>query len=346
MFGSARIKLTLWYLLIVALITALFSVGIYKGFTQEFDRILKIQQLRNSRGLDQPSRPPGSFPDESEPRRLDTQLIEESEARIRLIIVLIDLGVLAASAVAGYFLAGRTLRPIEEMVDEQKRFTADASHELRTPLAALRSEIEVSLRDKGLTFAQAKSLLKSNLEEAVKLQAMSNELLSLSKYQGLDTKLNFKPVLIANVLEEAVLRTAPLAKKKDIKVVVISKDGEIEASSSSLVELVVTLLDNAIKFSPKGRKVQVGAKLTGNSILIEVKDEGIGIAEKELTEIFNRFYQADVSRNRDSQGVGLGLAIAKRIVELHKGVIEVSSKLGHGSTFTVKLPVKQVSALS
>jgi signal transduction histidine kinase len=140
MFHSARIKLTAWYFLIIMLISVSFSVGIYRVTTVELNRIERMQRLRVEREdrLLMPS-------NEVTPRPpiLDPELIAETKNRFKIILFLINLGILAVSTGGGYFLAGRTLRPIKEMLDEQSRFITDASHELRTPLTSLKTEIEV-----------------------------------------------------------------------------------------------------------------------------------------------------------------------------------------------------------
>lgn len=338
MFNSARLKLTLWYLLIIAVITVLFSFGIYRGFTQEFDRILQVQRYRMEHPGETPGRVIIRFPS-SLPRRVDSQLISESEERIKLTLIFIDLTILVISALLGYFLAGKTLNPIEEMVSEQKRFVADASHELRTPLTALISEIEVALRDKRLSLSGAKKLLGSNLEEADKLKSLSDYLLVLSRYQGDQVNLDFSNVNFASVIKEVERRLEPIAKVKNIKLKVESADLSLEGNYNSLVELFSVLVDNAIKFSHKNSEVCIESKKEGNHLIASVKDSGVGIDPKDLPFIFNRFYQADSSRNDQREGFGLGLSIAKRITELHKGSIRAESSKGKGASFIVEIPL-------
>src|SRR3989344_858512 len=176
MFQSARIKLTIWYTLIIMLISLSFSLAIYKVLGSELDRLDRTQRLRIERGL--PERPfltPSTDLDQRIPRRffLDPELLKETRERLGLILALINLVILAISAASGYFLSGRTLKPIKEMVEEQNRFITDASHELRTPLTTLKTEIEVNLRNKKLSVEEAKAILKSNLEEVNNLQVLS-----------------------------------------------------------------------------------------------------------------------------------------------------------------------------
>lgn len=333
MFSSARLKLTLWYFLIITVITVIFSMGIYKALTLELDRIERVQRLRVEHLLLPP--PPGeNF------GKIDPTLIKESENRIALAIFLIDLGVIAIATGGGYFLAGRTLAPIEEMVEEQKKFTADASHELRTPLSAMKSEIEVSLRDKNLNLSEAKTLLKSNLEEVDKLKSLSDYLLTLNKYQGSDISMDLEKVSLLQIWEDCQIRINPLARKKRISIKLSLKDSSVLVNGKSLSQLLTILVDNAIKFSPEGKKIEVKMEKIKGNVLIEVSDHGVGIKSQDIPHIFDRFYQSDQSRSRNNDGFGLGLAIAKRIVELHHGTINVESKVRKGTKFSIKIPAK------
>ncbi len=326
MFSNARIKLTLWYLLIISLITISFSIGVYKISTREFDRIVRLQRYR----IENPDQ---TFitPSSPSPRRLlDVQVIEESQERIRAILALIDLGVIFSSAILGYFLAGRTLAPIEAMIDEQKRFTADASHEIRTPLTALKSEIEVALRDKKLSLKEVRELLLSNLEEVDKLKDLSDNLLKMSKYQSTDMSLSYELINLKELIKESVKRVSSLAKSKQITIKSSVEKVTFTGNDKSLTETLVVLLDNAIKFSLNNQLIKIKGREDEGHIIIEVVDRGVGINAEDLPHIFNRFY---------GKGYGLGLSIAKRIVELHHGSISVSSQLNKGATFTIKLPV-------
>src|SRR6266699_1117405 len=136
MFHSARLKLTAWYLLIIIIVTMVFSFIIYQFILQEVERSLHVQQMRQLRTEIEEGLPPPSFPPP-----LDPQLLEDAKDRIKLMLGGIDILIFFLSGIAGYFLAGRTLRPIQVMVDEQNRFITDASHELNTPLTSLRTSI-------------------------------------------------------------------------------------------------------------------------------------------------------------------------------------------------------------
>ena len=269
------------------------------------------------------------------PFAFEPEVIEETKRRIAFSLLATNLVILGLSAASGYFLAGKTLDPIKKMVEEQKEFVGNASHELRTPLTSLKTEIEVALRDKKLTLPEAKRFLASNLEEVDKMQKLSNYLLTLNKFQSGEESLTFASVNLDDVVKEAVKKVEKMAKVNDINIISKLQPTKVRGNKNSLIELTTILLDNAIKYSPKGKNVEVRVK---KGRVLEVQDLGVGIAEKDLPYIFDRFYRADSSRSKVRiDGYGLGLSIAKSIVDLHQGKIEVESKLGKGSTFRVQI---------
>jgi len=334
-FKSAYIKLTAIYVVIVMVISITFSVVLYQISSRELNRGLGRQGevLRNL--------PPPEFIPQSRGAIEKTRVaqLEESNNHLKINLIYFNLLILFVSGGLSYFLARRTLKPIEEMVDIQNRFTADASHELRTPLTAMKTEIEVGLRDKKFNTADAKKLLGSNLEEIGKLETLSNELLTLAKYQD-SGEFPFEKVDLKEVVDEALDKVETLAKNKGIKFDSTLADVKTSANKQGLVELAVILLENAIKYSPKNSKIAISTEIKDKHAYIKVQDWGIGIEASDIPFIFNRFYRADISRSKEvMEGYGLGLSIAKKIVEKHHGKIEVESKLDHGSTFTVVLPL-------
>ncbi len=318
----------MWYLLIIMLLSLGCSVALYN---------LSVVDLRNNA-----SRQVGYFNDFLAPNDLrsyaklrENQLSEDRD-HLRGNLVLFNLVVLVAGGAVSYALARRTMEPIEEALESQKRFSGDASHELRTPLAIMQSEIEVALRSKNLTKAQSVALLKSNLEEVEKLKALSDGLLRLASEDG--KNLAIEDVRVGEIIKEVLSRQAKRSQAKKITINQDIKELTLKGDRQSLVELVNLILDNAIKYSPEGSEVSISTKKRAKQALISITDQGQGIKAVDLPHIFDRFYRSDISRSKDiAEGYGLGLAIAKKIVDMHGGSISVKSAPGKGSTFTIQL---------
>jgi signal transduction histidine kinase len=312
-----------------------FSLVIYGVLTREVDRFSHMQGLRIERRMliEQGLRPrnqPMSF------KIVDLDLVREVKQRTIIMLGLINVIILVVSGILGYLLAGKTLQPIKEMVDEQNRFISDASHELRTPLTSLKTAMEVSLRDKNLSLNEAKKTIIESIGEADNLQSLSDKLLQLAQYQ----KINKDLVSLAIIANEAVNKVRPLAQKK--KIIINNKvdNGEIKGDKQGLIELLVIFLDNAVKYSPEKSKVFLSSKKTDRSISVSIKDQGIGIEKKDLPHIFDRFYRADSARSKtNTGGYGLGLSIAKKIIDIHQGSVKIDSAPKKGTTFAISFPV-------
>lgn len=340
MFHSARIKLTIWYLAIIMAISLLFSVIIYQSANTEFRRFEHMQE-RITKNFERKiiTLPPGQRggPNLIIFTREDTDAIREARERFILIIGFINLSILIIAGTAGYFLAGRTLKPIKEMMDEQRRFVSDSSHELRTPLTSLRTEIEVALRNKKPKTENLKKILRSNLEEVIGLQTLSDNLLELAQNGKLLNKNAMERVSIRTIVQNALKRVGPSARSKQIKLPSHIPSGNVVYGvPDRLTEVFVILLDNSIKYSKKKGKVEIIFKQTGGKVEISVTDYGMGISEIDLPHIFDRFYRGDKSRTEN--GYGLGLSIAKKIIEAHGGKIMVQSIPGKQTEFIVTLP--------
>lgn len=350
MFRSARIKLTFWYLLIIMLISISFSVVIYKMLSNEMDRFTRVQRLRIERRLHE-----GDFlipelrPDNSLPPSvvMDPDLLSEIKSRLIMMLVLINGSILVFSGGFGYLLAGRTLKPIKEMLLEQNRFISDSSHELRTPLTSLKSALEVNLRNKNLTIRDSKNLIVESIDEVNKLQSLTDDLLQLAQYQKPNGYGKFEKIQVLQAVNDAIRNVDPIRKKKNIIIDNKVENQEIEGNRYGLTELIVILLENALKYSPEKTKITIKTQPKEDWMGISVSDQGIGIARKDLPRIFDRFYRSDAARTKtEFQGYGLGLAIAKKIADIHHGEITVKSRQGAGSIFTVFLPVKQNTGAS
>jgi signal transduction histidine kinase len=250
--------------------------------------------------------------------------------------------VLVGAGFASYLLARRTLEPIEAAHKQQKRFTADVSHELRTPLTALRMESEVALMNSHASREELRVALEGNLEEASKMDSLINNLLRLTRLEAGPVQNNFTTLSAKALVETALGYVAKQARVKHITLENNAKALRIVGDEDSLVQLLVILLDNAIKYSPQSSTIHLDTKKAKEMIHIIVRDEGQGIAPAALPHVFDRFYREDAVRtNSAEQGYGLGLSIAKLISDVHSGNITLTSKLGKGTTATIALPLER-----
>lgn len=230
---------------------------------------------------------------------------------------------------------------IERGFEHQRRFTADASHELRSPLSRLRSEMEVTLR-RPRAAPEYEAVLRSALEEVERLSRLSEELLTLARLDaGEGAEASQVPVPLTPLVEEELKRLEAEAGERKLAVVLEGHPGlMVQGTPEALLRLVVAnLLHNAVKFSPPGGRVTVTVAPEGAQGVLAVSDIGPGIPPEDLPRVFDRFYRASASRSPDVPGVGLGLAIARAIVEARGGRIAVQSTPGGGATFTVRLPL-------
>ncbi len=219
-----------------------------------------------------------------------------------------------------------------------RQFSADASHELRTPLTIIRGEIELALRTPKTPEAY-RGVLESTLEEIMRLTSIIDNLLMLAKADQGTYQANFSEVDLKALIDELYEDSEVLAERKNIHVEL--RTGEpmtIVGDRIRLRQLLLNLIDNAIKYTPDGGTVTLSLEAHNGSAVIAVGDTGIGIPSEEQEKIFNRFYRVDKARSRELGGTGLGLSIARWIAELHRGTIGVQSEPNKGSTFTVTLP--------
>ncbi|MDQ5972096.1 MAG: two-component system, OmpR family, sensor histidine kinase CiaH [Patescibacteria group bacterium] len=332
MFHQTSLRLTGLYLGIIMAISIFFSVALYNLSMHEVDRGFDRQTEVVQRVFGS-----GPFRQQSYIQQRE-DIYNDIRGHVIAQLIFINLLIMVGAGFLSYYLARRTLKPIEEAHQAQSRFTADASHELRTPITAMRTEIEVTLSDPKLKLADAKDQLQSNLEELDKLTALSEGLLRLAQLEASD--LPKEAVSVHTLVQAAVDRVLPLAEPKhNLVSQSVPADAQVLGDQAGLTEALVTVLDNAVKYSPKKSQVTVVAKPGRGDVIITVTDQGPGISEEELPHIFERFYRADSSRTKGTtDGYGLGLAIAQNIVQLHGGSITAESSLGKGTTVTISLP--------
>ncbi len=336
MFESARLKLTAWYLLIIMLISIFFSVAFYHASTREIEWIINRIEYRQRN----PGKPMPNKPQPPHVSSLTTvEDLEDSKKQILNSLILINGFIFVVAGSAGYFLAGRTLRPIKLMIEEQNQFITSSSHELRTPIATMRAEMEGSLMETHITEKQARKLIHSNLEELGSLQTLTNNLLKLSNIPNANNKKHMEEITLQEIIEAARKKVMSLAKMKNISISTKVQDIKIKGDKSRLIEVFVILFDNAIKYSSEKTKISVKSEAKPHSVTVSITDQGVGITDTDLPYIFDRFYRADKSRSL-TDGYGLGLSIARKIIETHNGTISVSSEKNHGTTFVLQFPLK------
>lgn len=334
MFHKARLKLTGWYLLIIMAISFSFSAIIYQISSVEIIRFADSQRHRIEKNFS------SSYPNSPPPQiSIDDDLIAESQKNLLINLIIINGVILVLSGTLSYFLAGLTLSPIQKMTEDQKQFISDASHELRTPITALKAMLEVSLRDKNLNLIESKKVLNDAIFSTNQLKTLSDSLLELNHLNNNGSALNLTPVLIKDLMSESVKKIQPKAIKKKINIKFIPITGKVKVDPQKIEELFLILLDNAIKYSPKESQIKFIASQNKRNVIFRIIDQGIGISEKDLPHVFDRFYRADNARTKNgSSGYGLGLSIARKITESHCGKLEVESKLNNGTTFIIYLP--------
>jgi heavy metal sensor kinase len=233
------------------------------------------------------------------------------------------------------------LERLEASFRRVSRFTADASHELRTPLAVMRTTAEVALRAPDEQ-REARAALEQILAEVERTSHLTENLLLLAKADSGAGALPRQPVDLTAAVGEACTQAGVLAQVKGLTLATELPSAErlwVAGDPHALRRLFLILLDNAVKYTPAGGRIDVTVRENGQSVVGEVRDSGIGIAPDDLPHVFDRFYRADRARSREHGGAGLGLAIARWIAESHGGAITVASEIERGSRFEVRLPL-------
>jgi heavy metal sensor kinase len=234
------------------------------------------------------------------------------------------------------------LERIESSVNRITQFTADASHDLRTPLSLIRTNAELALR-RTRTESEYRETLARILESTDETTQLIEHLLTLARADAGASQLQFEVLTLQPILQSACRQARVLASAKGLSFSVeLSQEmqnGLVQGDATALERLFLTILDNAVKYTPAGGHISVRAEQVAERTVIEIEDTGMGIAEEELPRIFDRFYRADQARSREIRGSGLGLAIAHWIVAMHNGTIEVESKIGEGTRMRIIVPI-------
>ena len=236
------------------------------------------------------------------------------------------------------YLTNKTIKPIKETFEKQKQFIADASHELKTPLAIIRTNNSLVLSNKNLTVESQSKWLNYINNQIERMSELIDEMLSLAKLDANRGHDEFVVFNLSKLLNNILLTFEAVIFENKIELESnIEEDISIKGDKESIKKVFTILLDNAIKYTNQSGKIDVDLRQEKNKIKIKVKNSGEGINKKDINKIFERFYRVDTSRARESGGYGLGLSIAKSIVENHNGKIYAESNVGKDTTFIIEL---------
>ena len=302
--NKAYLKLTFMYASILCFVSIIFSTIIYSNTVNSFN-IRPIKSVQSEAII-----------------KRDNEIKKE----MLFHLIVLDSIIIILGTIGSYFLSKKTLKPIEENLNLQMEFISNASHELKTPITVITMENEVLLREKNHSKEELLHQIKSNLEEVTSLSKLVNILLELAR----NNKITLEKIKVIDVVNNACDKLKILSKKKNITILNNIDNLKILANKDILEEVIVIILDNAIKYSDKNTTIKIYSK--NSKIFIE--DEGIGIKEKDLKYIFDRFYRADKSHS--TEGYGLGLSLAKHLTEKMKLKISAYNNKDKGSTFVIE----------
>lgn len=252
------------------------------------------------------------------------------------------------SGMVGVVAVMRDVTAFREVERMKADFVANVSHELRTPLTSIKGFVETLLDGALDDPVTAKHFLEIINDETDRLNRLINDLLSLSRVEAKQLELHKVLIDPVKLIGNIVSVLSPQAREKEQTLSVNFREPLplIEADEDMIGQVVINLIDNAIKYTPPGGRIDISAGGAGDEVKITVADTGIGIPRASLPRLFERFYRVDKARSREMGGTGLGLAIVKHILEVHGGRIEVDSSIGQGSTFTFYLPARKAGGIS
>ncbi len=340
--GSTTARLTASYLSIIMVMSLSFSAVSYNTSSHELGRQLPPQSLFDDDSSDPNYQQGNTYSPSPRVNAFIHDRIEEGRQVLLLRLLWVNLMVLVGGSILSYYLARRTLQPIEESMEAQSQFISDASHELRTPLTAIQTTNEVALRDKKMTIAGVRTVLEQNVEEVEKLKTLTDGLLKLAVQDSRGVHYDSRQAInLQDVVSEAMNRIMKSALAKNIAIEDTTQRIMVMVDQQTIVQAVLILLDNAVKYSPQDSTIYIQTSRKSKYAMLHVIDEGPGIRPYDLRKIFDRFYRADQSRSAQHvAGNGIGLALAKKIIDQHDGELSVTSAVGKGSTFTIKLPLQ------
>ncbi len=263
------------------------------------------------------------------------------KSMLNRLIIIMTLGVLAGSIfaiLAGYFLAGRALVPIQKSWESQQQFVSDASHELRTPLAVIQSRTDLLFQEPDATIQEKAIDISVISKETRRLNKLVTSLLTLARSDSNQMEISKQEFALDVLIQEVIDQYADIAEFQGKRIYTDTITPiKLIGDKERIHQLLVILVDNSMKFTDEGGTIAINAAANAHTIELEVKDNGIGIPKQDISKIFNRFYQVEQSRT-DIEGTGLGLSIAKWIIDKHSGTIRVDSELEKGTRFEITFP--------
>lgn len=266
--------------------------------------------------------------------------IEPELKALRRLILILGVGGIAGlwlAGLGGWWLAGRALSPIQSSMDAQRKFVADASHELRTPLSLIRANAEMMKRAPDRP--PDAEYVNDIIQETDRLSYLVGQMLTLARADSGGAAFVKEPVDMSALAEDITRRMKMLAAEKEIAVDSHTNGAAtVYGDEQRLGELLMILLDNSIKYTDRGGRVDVTVGQMNGHVQVSVADNGKGIPPQSIPQVFDRFYRADKARSREMGGSGLGLAIAKWIADGHNGRLDIQSAPEQGTTVTVEIP--------
>lgn len=328
MFYKARLKLTILYSLIFLVLFWVLSTGVYEWMNGHFGD----KQRRDFDSYIHEQRTDDHFTISGES---PSDIVMDD---LRDILIILDILLLLLVPTITWFLTGKTLAPVQEAHEKEKQFFTDASHDLRTPLTILKGEIDLALQ-KNQTSKEYKNVLQSSKEEVARLIDLVENMLFFARDDKRGQSIQKESLDITDVIAERVSKFQKLAKQKKQHLLFIPPKEmiAIHANKQLVQRLLTSLLDNAIKYTPDNGEISITLFEEKHFAIIVIHDTGIGIADKQQDKVFHRFFRSESARTQ--KGYGLGLSIAKQIVDFHGGKISLHSQEGKGTEITMSFPL-------
>jgi len=317
-FQRARVKLTLFYTIVTMTIVFLFSMALYTSLEQNLNQV-----INDSYGFAQEK----------------NIVYEKSIANIEKHILIIDCVLLLVVVCSGYAIAGRTLQPIRENMESQKKFLADASHDLRTPLAIMKSESQVLLQSSSSKVSDYSEVVSSNIQEINKMTRLVDDLLIVARSESTNVGDAYEMIDLQKLLDAIIKKMVTQSNSKNITLTTNGSGSKtVKGNKNSLTRVFQNILQNAINYTPESGSITVKTHSQSGNHVVTITDTGVGISVSDLPHVFDRFYKAEHSRN-DTSGSGLGLSIAKQIIDAHGGTIAMKSAVGEGTVAIMEVPI-------